>query len=140
MIAPVRMAPVGGRFAPFWRGCAQGVLLITRCAGCGTWYWYPPLGCRRCGGDKLEWTDAGRTGSVFSFTVAHRSFLPPGAADVPYAVVLVELDGAPGVRLLGNLVEGQPAVGQRVRVEFRPAGEHMVPVFVADKTDIPIAQ
>lgn len=134
MSAPVRVVPVGERFAPFWDGCAGGVLLVTRCTGCGTWHWYPPLGCP-CGAGELVWTDAGRTGVVFSFTVAHRSFLPPGRVDVPYAVALVALDAAPGVRMLGGLTglgDAEPVVGQRVRVEFRRADGHTVPVFVPD--------
>jgi uncharacterized OB-fold protein len=91
----------------------------------------------------MVWTDAGRTGTVFSFTVVHRSFLPPGQADVPYPVALVEPDAAPGVRVLGALVDlaGQePAVGLPVQVDFRPAGDHVVPVFVPRNTVIPIAQ
>lgn len=129
---PVRLAPSGPRFAPFWAGCREGRLLITRCAVCGAWHWYPPLGCSSCGGQDLVWSDAGRTGVVFSYTVAHRSFLPPGDATVPYPVAIVELDDAPGVRLVSDLVDlagVPPAVGLRVGVDFRIAGEHVLPVF-----------
>lgn len=135
MTAPVRVTPAGPRFAPFWAGCAAGELLVTQCARCRTWHWYPPLGCARCGGDRMVWADAGRTGTVFSYTVAHRGFLPPGAAEVPYAVALVELDDAPGVRLLANLADlgaAGPAVGLRVRAAFRPAGGHTVAVFTPE--------
>lgn len=134
MNAPVRVAPVGERFAPFWAGCARGVLLVTRCSGCGTWHWYPPLGCP-CATGALVWTDAGRTGAVFSHTVAHRSFLPPGRVDVPYPIALVELDDAPGVRMLGGLVGlggAEPAVGQRVLLGFREAEGYTVPVFTPE--------
>jgi uncharacterized protein len=113
------------RFDPFWAGCARGVLLVTRCDGCAHWHWYPPLACP-CGTGRLVWKDVGRTGTVFSFTVAHRSFLPPGAVDLPFPVALVEPDAAPGVRLLGHVVGVEPAVGQRVSVDFRDG----VPVFL----------
>jgi len=117
------------RFAPFWAGCAGGVLLVTRCSGCWRWHWYPPLACP-CGTGGLVWTDVGRTGTVFSFTVAHRGFLPPGAVELPYPVALVEPDAAPGVRLLGAVVGVEPAVGQRVSVDFLDAGEYRLPVFL----------
>jgi uncharacterized OB-fold protein len=41
-------------------------------------------------------------GTVFSWTVIHRS-LTPGFA-TPYTVLLVELIDTPGVRMVGNLV------------------------------------
>ena len=49
-----------------------------------------------------------------------RPFLPGASkADVPYVVVLVELDDAPGVRLVGRLREGEvPTVGARAECEF----------------------
>jgi hypothetical protein len=56
---------------------------------------------------------------VFSFTVVHRAFLPALEAHVPYVVIVVELDDAPGVRLVSNLVEARPeqaAIGLAVEV------------------------
>jgi hypothetical protein len=49
-----------------------------------------------------------------------RPFLPDASkADVPFTTVLVELDGPPGVRLVGRLVDGvAPTIGMRVIAKF----------------------
>ena len=53
-------------------------------------------------------------GEMFSWTVVHRSQTPGFETETPYAVVLVELDDAKGVRMVGNLVErhARPAQGR----------------------------
>jgi hypothetical protein len=58
---------------------------------------------------------------VFTFTTVRRPFLPAaGKADVPFTTVLVELDGPPGLRLVGRLVDGvDPTIGHR-QVHQRP--------------------
>ena len=75
--------------------------------------------------------------TVFTYTVVHHPFAPEWRDRVPYAIVLVEPDGAPGVRLVAHVVDVDPAeirVGQRLTcvapegetqrppVRFRPAG------------------
>lgn len=54
---------------------------------------------------------------------------PGFAEDVPYVVVIVELEDEPGIRLLGNLLGSRGerlAVGLPVEVEFVP-GEVTLP-------------
>ena len=66
---------------------------------------------------------------VFSWTVIHRSQTPGFEADTPYAVVLVELDEAKGVRMIGNLVSCPPdrlAAGLAVEAVFTPAADGAV--------------
>jgi hypothetical protein len=61
-------------------------------------------------------------GTVFSWTVIHRS-LTQGFA-TPYTVLLVELIDAPGVRMVGNLVnESSEALhaGMAVEAVFTPS-------------------
>jgi uncharacterized protein len=51
---------------------------------------------------------------------------------VPYVIALVELDSAPEVRLMTNIVECEPAlvtVGMPVEVTFERCGEMYVPLF-----------
>ena len=49
-----------------------------------------------------------------------RRFLPGAStAHVPFTTVLVELDGPPGIRLVGRLVDDvEPTIGMRVIAEF----------------------
>ena len=44
-------------------------------------------------------------GSVWSFTVARHALIPELADSLPYVVAVVELEGAPGVRLVANVVD-----------------------------------
>ena len=65
--------------------------------------WPPRLGCPYCGsGDAAMGTRP--RGKLFSWTIVHRSQTPGFEAETPYAVVLVPLDDAKGVRMVGNLV------------------------------------
>jgi hypothetical protein len=57
---------------------------------------------------------------IFTFTTVQRPFLPDASkADGAFTTVRVELDGPPGVRLVGRLVGGvDPTIGMRVIAKF----------------------
>jgi len=105
---------------PFWDGVAANELRLPRCTGCGAFQWYPLAGVDHCAGATLEWTPVRAVGTIFTFTVVRRPFLPGSSkADVPITSVLVELDDAPSVRLIGRLTDGfDPEIGMRVAGEF----------------------
>jgi uncharacterized protein len=106
---------------PFWDGVAAGELRLPQCGACGRFQWYPIPGTPHCPSAPLTWTTVPPTGTVFSFTVVRRPFLPGATrADVPVTSVLVDLDGAPGMRLVGMLGDGGPAprIGMRVEASF----------------------
>jgi uncharacterized OB-fold protein len=121
LIATPDFPPVDNALTrPFWDGVGAGEIRLPRCSACGAYQWYP-LGVAEHGdGGFFEWSPVATTGTVFTHTTVRRPFLPgTSKADVPYHVILVELDGVPGVRLVGRLREGdEPAVGQRVTAEF----------------------
>lgn len=64
-----------------------------------------------------------RPGRLWSFAVYHRALDPAFAADVPYAVGLIELDA--GRKMYGTMVGDPDAlqVGRRVRAVFDPVNE-----------------
>src|SRR3546814_7923191 len=97
-VPPVR----GGPLDEFWVAAEEGKLRLPRCPICREWSWYPPPTCGTDGVPPV-WEEVPLTGTIFSFTVVHRSFLPPGTVEVPYTVALVELDGVPGPRLVGDV-------------------------------------
>ena len=119
--------------APFWAAAAEGRLVVEHCPACGT-DGFPPRGiCRRCRSRALEWVEVTGPGRVYSYTVNHQRWLPD--LEVPYAVVLVEFDGHPGVRVPGRLRGCEPdaaTVGLPVAVGFEPGpGGQAIPSFVA---------
>lgn len=115
--------------APFWDGTDEGRLLVRHCADCGRHHWPPRLGCPHCGGAAVSWVEARPKGTIFSWTVVHRSQTPGFEDEVPYAVLLVELDGLDGVRMIGNLVDAGPetiAPGLAVEAVFTRAPDDSV--------------
>jgi len=108
---------------PFWDACRRGELVAQRCTSCGTFRHPPTPVCWRCRTFTCEWVPLSGYGTVFSYAVVHRAFLPALASHVPYTLVVVALDDAPGVRLISNLVDAEPAavrIGLPVDVFFEP--------------------
>lgn len=118
---------------PFWDAAAEGRLVVERCSACGAES-HPPRGiCRACRCRDMTWVEVAGPGTVYSYTVNHQRWLPD--LDVPYAVVLVEFAGRPGVRVVGRLRGCEPgdvAVGMAVAVGFEPGpGGVAIPSFEA---------
>lgn len=119
--------------AAFWAAAAQGRLLVERCAACGAES-FPPRGiCRSCRGRVMTPAEITGRGRVYSCTVNYQRWLP--GLEVPYAIVLVEFDDHPGVRVTGRLRGCPPqeaAIGMAVEVGFEPGpGGFAIPSFVA---------
>jgi len=109
----------------FWRGVAEGRLLVQRCGACGKLRHPPGPMCPAC--RSLDWDarEASGRGHVYSFVVAHHPPIPP--FEYPHVVALVELEE--GVRLVAELVGVEPgdvSIGLPVRVEFAEVEEGLV--------------
>jgi uncharacterized OB-fold protein len=108
----------------FWAATGEGRLLLRRCDDCGTVIWYPRAHCPACGGPHTSWIDASGKGTVYTFTVVHRSGVEGYRDVLPYIIAYVELDEGP--RVLTNIVECDPAsveVGMPVTAVFHDTGE-----------------
>ncbi|HEV7762024.1 MAG TPA: OB-fold domain-containing protein [Acidimicrobiales bacterium] len=117
----------------FWAAAREGRLVVERCTQCGADA-FPPRGmCRSCRARAMVPVEITGRGHVYSFTVNHQRWLPD--LEVPYAVVLVEFDDHPGVRVPGRLRGCPPedvAIGMLVEVGFEPGpGGFAIPSFVA---------
>ena len=82
----------------------SGELAVQTCASCGTRQHPPEEICHVCGNMAFSSTTVAGEGRVHSFTVVHHSVHPELDNVVPYTVVLVSLDAAPEVRVVGNLL------------------------------------
>ena len=93
-----------GVHGDFYRECArQRRLVFQRCDGCGTLRHPPRVLCAECGSDRVSWEPSAGRGTIFSWTETHQAPHPAFAGQVPYAVVVVELEE--GVRLVASLRE-----------------------------------
>ena len=108
----------------FWAATADGRLTLQRCTACQSVIWWPRALCPECSSFDLEWFDASGNGTVYSYTVVHRSQGRTWNEVTPYVLAYVELDEGP--RLMTNIVDGDPndvAVDAAVSVVWDDTGE-----------------
>ena len=124
--------------APFWAGCARGQLLMQRFRATGRYAWPPRPMDPDSQTLEHEWVPVSGRATIYSFVVPHPPLLDAYAALAPYNVVLVTLDEAPDLRMVGNLVasaegainEIDPStivIGEPVRVVFANADGVVLP-------------
>ena len=115
---------------PFWTGGARGELLIEHCDACGTWQHPPHDRCAACGSRAVAPRPVSGRGRVISYGINRQAWLP--TMQVPFAIVAVELDEQPGIRLISEMVDVDPetvAIGMAVTVAFIQQDEVFIPVF-----------
>jgi uncharacterized protein len=97
---------------PFWQAAKERRLTACRCADCGAFRMPPRPFCPVCRSRNVQW---------------------PEVADFTYIPVVVELDGAPGVRLVSNVVGVDPGavtIGMRLQVDWHPIlDDWVLPIF-----------
>jgi uncharacterized OB-fold protein len=86
----------------FYQFCKQHELRFQCCSTCGTWRHMPRESCPACKSFEWTWERSSGKGRVFSWTVVHRALHPGFSEDLPYAVVIIELDE--GVRIVSHVV------------------------------------
>jgi uncharacterized OB-fold protein len=118
---------------PYWDGAAEGELRLQRCAACGKFRNYPQPVCPDCYSLDVEWVEASGKGTVHSWTVAHHAFLPAFKGDLPYTLVIVDLEEGP--RTMGRLdrsAQQRLRVGLPVQMTFETNAEGVpLPIFLA---------
>lgn len=117
---------------PFWQAAKDGRLTACQCTDCGTFRMPPTPFCPNCQSQNTDWPTLPGTATVFSFAVCSRSPYPD-LPDFTYVPVVVDLDGAPGARLVSNLVGIAPSkveIGMAVQCDFNPIQDGwMLPIF-----------
>jgi uncharacterized protein len=104
---------------PFWDGCAEGKLLLQRCAVCGAYRHPPSPVCPHCLSDKHEWVASSGRGTIYTFTIVRENRARGWDKMVPYVLAVVELEEGP--RMLTNLIDVAPeavAFGMPVAATF----------------------
>lgn len=119
---------------PFWDACAHHQLPGQRCKACQRFRWPPAPLCPHCRSWDFEWVALPGTGEVYSYVVVFYSAVPVFAAEMPYVVARITLDGTDNaVRLTSNVIDvpwEEVKVGMRVAVTFEDASpEFSLPKF-----------
>jgi uncharacterized protein len=112
-VVPFMKIPEGGG-GPYLEGCA--------CARCSAVFLGQRSVCSKCGArDQLETKRLSNRGTLYAYSIVHRSF--PGVA-VPYVSAVVDLEGGGSIK--GNLIGVEPdprkiAFGMPVDVVYKDA-------------------
>jgi uncharacterized OB-fold protein len=118
---------------PFWEGAAQGELRFPCCDSCGRFQWYPRPMCPVCFSTVFCWRGVEPRGTVYSFSVVRREFLPAPGGFSPFAVIQADIDAAPGVKLIANLKQEvnrvNLTIGAPVEVVFADLAAGPLPLF-----------
>ncbi len=88
---------------PFWEAAKGEKLTACQCGDCGSFRMPPSPYCPACQSKSVHWPELPGTGRVFSFAICTVSPFPPHDPLV-YVPVVVDLDGAPGARIVSNVV------------------------------------
>ena len=113
---------------PFWDSLKAHAIQLQRCPACDRFIYYPRAVCPSCLSAELEWRPVSGRGVVHAFTIPHRHPNRAFGAEVPYVVVLVELED--GVRIMSNLIEVEPTpeavqVGMPVEIVYDDVTEEI---------------
>ena len=115
---------------PFWTGGERGELLIAFCDDCAKAIHPPQLVCPDCMSRNVVPRAVQGTGTIYSFTINHQQWLPD--MKVPFAIAVVDVDGAPGVRVTAPVTSDDPStvhIGQRVTIGFERSEDVWLPVW-----------
>jgi uncharacterized protein len=100
--------------AGFFEAANRGQLVVKCCNACGHLIHLPRALCDQCRSLDTGWKVVEPRGRIYTFSVVQRQVHP--AFPAPCTLIVVELDDAPGVRLMGNL-PGEPDVEVGAAVE-----------------------
>ncbi|HVW42937.1 MAG TPA: OB-fold domain-containing protein [Amycolatopsis sp.] len=106
---------------PFWLATREHKLTVPKCTNCGAFRFPPGPFCHACRHQEVEQVELSGAGAVYTYTVVRHAVVPALQDSVPYVVAVLELDGAPGVRMIANLVESDVEavrIGSRVEVAW----------------------
>jgi uncharacterized protein len=135
----VRPVPIPDAVSEFyWDSAKQGRLSIQGFEGIGLLQ-HPPSPVPEVpgGGPPLDQAvpvavEVSGRGTLFSFTILRQPFHPGFVDAIPLMIGLTELDDAPGVRILTNIVDAQPdqlRIGLPMEVVFERRGDMALPQF-----------
>jgi uncharacterized OB-fold protein len=117
--------------AAYWEGCRNQQLLLQRCKHCDHLQFYPRSICTSCMCDEMEMVPASGRGKIRTYTVIRHPVSPAYADEVPYAIVLIELDEGPVMMsVLCNTDLESVRTGMAVEVVFEQwTDEITIPKF-----------
>src|SRR5439155_20701328 len=103
----------------FRHAVADPSLGAQGCKECRRGLWHPRPICPPCHASDPTWTTVGGDARGGSWTVLPPPVLTVWQDKLPFVILLVELDDAPGVRMVGQLVD---AAGELLQTDGTAQG------------------
>ena len=114
---------------PFWDAARENKLFVQHCNGCAKKFFRPEIACPHCRSRDWAWAESNGKGTLYSFSVMHRS--PSPAFKAPFIFAAIEMDE--GWTLFSNLIGievDDARIGLPVQVCFHPLSDTLtVPLF-----------
>ena len=110
---------------------ATGELAFQRCDDCATLRHPPRIACAPCGSTAWSFAPSTGRGHIHTWTVTHQALHPAFAAEIPYAVVVTELEE--GVRIVTGIRAMSPddlCLGLAVEVVLERVSDEVVLPYV----------
>ena len=85
---------------PWWRAAAEHRFTVQRCTDCSHLRLPAAPLCPSCRSFASDWMEVPGRGHLYTYTIVHRPIAPDQT--VPFVVAVVELEGAPGVRIISS--------------------------------------
>ena len=122
---------------PFWESVEQRDLKLQCCAECGLWRYPAGPICAECNSEESTWERVSGRGTILSWVVFHKTYLP--AYPAPHSVIAVRLEEGP--LLISNLEGPEPEgswIGERVVLRYSTMPDGFVlPRFALDRSASP---
>ena len=113
---------------PYWEAAKKHILVMQHCSKCGH-YNYPPASfCARCASQDLTFVKVSGFGTLWAYSVIHDPRVHGFEDKVPYMVLCVTIDEAPGNLMITGLMDSDPKkvkVGARVQVAFEDVNDEI---------------
>lgn len=96
--------------APYWDAADRHELALQKCTDCNRFFNPAGPSCPKCGSQDVHWHTIGQdiNGTVESYIMSYRPFLPGFQNDCPLVIAVVRLDKVSEVTILANILDVKP--------------------------------
>ena len=104
---------------PYWQSLRAHNAKLQKCTNCGRFRFPPSPSCYYCGTFGGNWEEISGKGTIYSWAIINHPIDKRLASDVPFTIVLVDLEEGP--RIAGRLIgvdKEQIKAGIPVKVRY----------------------
>jgi len=114
---------------PYWDAADNHELSLQKCDECGQYAHPPGPSCTHCSSQNMSWENIGHnvTATIYTYVISYRPFLPGFQDDLPLVIAQGQLDHAPEVKIMCNLLDCDPTdvhVGMPVKMTWKDINEN----------------